>query len=293
MSKLLALAVAATAAMLLATQASADRPGAWSIVVHAVATPTFLDPTASCPAGGAREQVSIGWFEFCFETFTFDATGGASATGTATFHVPRGAIETTLTLGEVATSTGVIQADSGTIFGGTGSYRGATGTLSGGGPIVFDATGTPHPDLSLTLALGGDRGVPFSAVDSGSAAIVATTPPLVQTADNGRGTGTHLGRFTLVAGERVNLVTGAVTSGFYTLAGANGDSISGTYSGQAPADLTGYLVSGPVTGGTGRFAGATGFLVWRGVLDPATFTFSDVITGWISSTGSGEDNGDE
>jgi hypothetical protein len=57
------------------------------------------------------------------------------------------------------------------------------------------------------------------------------------------------------------------------------------------AGLSGYLVSGPVTGGTGRFAGATGFLVWRGTVDPVALTFSDVVTGWISAPG--EDDRDD
>jgi hypothetical protein len=53
----------------------------------------------------------------------------------------------------------------------------------------------------------------------------------------------------------------------------------------------GYLVSGPITGGTGRFAGATGFLVWRGTVDPVAFTFTDVVSGWISAPG--EDDRDD
>jgi len=67
---------------------------------------------------------------------------------------------------------------------------------------------------------------------------------------------------------------------------ANGDTVSGTYSGQALPGLVGYVVSGPITGGTGRFAGATGFLVWHGTVDPAALTFADEITGTISSVGS-------
>jgi hypothetical protein len=115
--------------------------------------------------------------------------------------------------------------------------------------------------------------------------VVSTAGSVIQTADTGTGRASHLGRFRLVAGEHVDLATGAITDGFYTLTAADGDTISGTYSGRALPGLTGYLVSGPVTGGTGRLAGATGFLVWRGTLNPTTLTFSDVVRGWIPSPG--------
>ena len=42
-----------------------------------------------------------------------------------------------------------------------------------------------------------------------------------------------------------------------------------------------YVVSGPITDGTGRFAGATGFLTWRGFGDLAIGQLGDTITGTI------------
>lgn len=136
---------------------------------------------------------------------------------------------------------------------------------------------------------GAGSANPFKAKDTGLARIVNGSGTVVQTADVGVGTATHLGRFTLEAGETIDLATGAVTEGFFTLTGANGDTVSGSYSGQALPGLTGYVVSGPVTGGTGRFAGATGFLIWdgtiEGAIDPLTLRFSDVITGAIFRKG--------
>ncbi len=128
--------------------------------------------------------------------------------------------------------------------------------------------------------------VPFKATDNGSATVVGMVGSVIETSDTGTGEATHIGLYTMVAGEHVDLATGAITGGFFTLTAANGDTISGTYSGQALPGLTGYVVSGPITGGTGRFVGATGFLVWHGALDPVALTFSDVITGTISSVGS-------
>jgi hypothetical protein len=49
--------------------------------------------------------------------------------------------------------------------------------------------------------------------------------------------------------------------------------------------LAGYIVSGPITGGTGRFAGASGFLVWHGEVDAAALTFTDEVSGTLSSIG--------
>ncbi len=295
---LLILGVATAAAFALVGSASADRRSDRPIVVRAVAVPAFFDATPACPAFSAKEQmqspsgVPLGWFEFCFATFSQDASGGDTDTGIATFHFRDGTVETTLTIVEVPTATGVVQTDTGTIFGGTGIYRGTTGTLSGGGPIDFDSTGTPHPDLTLTLTLGRTRGVPFQAVDSGAAVGVPVGGSVIQTTDTGSGRGTHLGRYTLAAGEYVDLASGAITGGLYTLTAANGDTIIGTYSGEALPGLTGYLVSGPITGGTGRFAGATGFLVWRGTVDPAALTFSDVVTGWIAARWLDDDGSD-
>jgi hypothetical protein len=117
-------------------------------------------------------------------------------------------------------------------------------------------------------------------------------PSVIQTTDTGNGRATHLGRYTLAAGEHIDLASGAITGGFYTLTAANGDTITGTYSGEALPGLTGYLVSGPIIGGTGRFAGATGFLVWRGTVDPTALTFSDVVTGWIVARSLDENESD-
>jgi hypothetical protein len=128
--------------------------------------------------------------------------------------------------------------------------------------------------------------VPFKAKDDFAATVVGMVGSVIETSDTGTGEATLIGRYTMVAGEHVDLATGAITDGFFTLTAANGDTISGTYSGQALPGLTGYVVSGPITGGTGRFAGATGFLVWHGTLDAAALTGSDVVTGTISSVGS-------
>ena len=298
-AKTVVAAVVGAAALLLAGPAPAhDRPER-SIVVRAVDVPSFAGPTQECPAYSltlpARSLTgrTIGSFEFCFFTFTTDpATEVDHATGIATFDLPGGEIRTTLTLLDVPTATGVSQTDTGTIFEGTGIYRGATGSMAASCSITFDPDGTPHPDATLTLTLGHDLAIPISWVDTATAVAVGS-PPILQSTDSGSGRARLLGRFTLTAGEQLDLSTGAVTGGHFTLNGVHGQSISGTYSGVALPDLSGYLVSGPITGGTGRFRGARGFVVWRGAVDPpGSFTFDDVVTGWIGAPALPDEDGE-
>jgi hypothetical protein len=153
------LAAVIALAAVAAAVASAARSFPNPIVMRATAIPTFLGPTSSCPAGRAHEQVTnldgrvIGAFEFCFATFAGDPIAGDVATGVATFYLACGTIETTLTLAETPIADGVVQTDNGSVTRATGTYAGASGPLTGGGAIVFDANGVPHPDLTLTIAL--------------------------------------------------------------------------------------------------------------------------------------------
>jgi hypothetical protein len=144
----------------------------------------------------------------------------------------------------------------------------------------------------LTVPAGGRDSVPFKSSDLGGFQIAGWCGlGIVLTDDWGSGTGTHIGKYTFVATECVNLATFAVTDGSWTITAANGDTVSGEYAGQAaPApgsacDIT-YDVEGPVTGGTGRFEGATGHLRWEGFANLCTRVLGDEISGWISSVGS-------
>jgi hypothetical protein len=152
--------------------------------------------------------------------------------------------------------------------------------LSGAGLLALAAA-----TVTVGVAAAGNQ-VPLKARDSGSFAVVAAAGTVIQTSDTASGEGTQLGRYTMVAGERIDLVSGEITQGYFTITAANGDTLTGTYSGKALGGLTGYDVSGPITGGTGRFAGATGTIVFNGTVDPTAPTFSDVVTGTISTVGS-------
>ena len=134
--------------------------------------------------------------------------------------------------------------------------------------------------------VGSAKNVPLKGRDMFSSVVIGGSGSVIYTADSGSGTATHLGRFTMTATEAVDLASMTVRNGTFTLTAANRDTVSGTYSGTILPGLVGYHVSGPITGGSGRFAGATGEIIFDGTFDPVTLTGSDVISGTISSVGS-------
>lgn len=90
----------------------------------------------------------------------------------------------------------------------------------------------------------------------------------------GGGTATHVGRYTISNSHCLDLATGVFTGGTFVKTAASGDQLVGTYAGggtvvvaPAPPDFIGrFAVTGTLlfTGGTGRYAGASGTLEMRG-----------------------------
>lgn len=85
--------------------------------------------------------------------------------------------------------------------------------------------------------------------------------PIVVRHLEGEGTASHLGRFTVVGDFTLNLAT-ASGGGTTTYTAANGDILTATTTGQAVVGQGTAVVTETVTitGGTGRFEGATGTL---------------------------------
>ena len=104
----------------------------------------------------------------------------------------------------------------------------------------------------------------------------------------GTGHATFIGRYTGHYRECFDPATGAVTDGSFTLTAENGDTLYGTYAGQAVP--TGANVSyddpGVITGGTGRFTGASGNAHTTGVANLATGAYRGTISGSVSSPAS-------
>jgi hypothetical protein len=124
----------------------------------------------------------------------------------------------------------------------------------------------------------------FKGSDSGTFWTTPTDDPnVVLSEDVTTGKATDgIGRYTLEASELINLATLEVTDGKWTMTARKG-TLEGTYAGSAaptsdPAIIT-YHVSGPIAGGTGRFSGARGTIIFDGVANLATGALSDQVRG--------------
>ena len=141
--------------------------------------------------------------------------------------------------------------------------------------------------LSAVAASRAADHVRLKSRDFGTFGVTPTSDPqVVLTRDSASGEATSFGRYTLVAHEFINVATLTVQGGAFTMTAATGDTLTGEYSGQAVAELPTiihYDVSGPITGGTGRFAGATGIITFDGFADLQTGLLTDRIVGAISS----------
>jgi hypothetical protein len=147
--------------------------------------------------------------------------------------------------------------------------------------------------VALTVpmrAAAADR-VPLKAAETGTFQLLGpcqTSGIIVDV--TGSGHATHLGAFSTHYRECFDPATGAVTDGSFTLTAANGDTIFGTYGGQVSptrdATVFAYDDPGVITGGTGRFAGASGIVGTSGVVNLATGEYSGAITGSLSNPAS-------
>jgi len=98
----------------------------------------------------------------------------------------------------------------------------------------------------------------------------------------GTGNASHLGRFTMVD-DGIGFLSTGVGIGRITYTAANGDMFTGTASGHAviAGGVAVITDTTTITGGTGRFAGATGTLAAVRRLDIATGFSSGSIEGTI------------
>src|SRR5262249_45932168 len=134
---------------------------------------------------------------------------------------------------------------------------------------------------------------PEQARFKGSLEGVVTMTPLDPTFGSvlGESTGnaTQLGQFTLTIPHIVNRAN-RTAIGSYHFVAANGDTLSATFSGQATPTATPSVLSivetATITGGTGRFAGATGNFTVQRLFDSVASTTVGSFEGTISSPGS-------
>ena len=148
--------------------------------------------------------------------------------------------------------------------------------------VLFGCDGSsvtsPSAESSPTSVASASRPRPWKESYQASGTITRDVtrcpdPQLLVTLTGG-GTATHIGRYTIINSHCVDPTTGDLTAGTFVKTAANGDQIFGSYVGssivlQEPAPVGIFSVNGTITftGGTGRFAGATGTTNMSGTLD--------------------------
>lgn len=131
------------------------------------------------------------------------------------------------------------------------------------------------------------QSVPFKGRFEGTQTVTPLEPPLASVEGEATGNATHLGRFTVEFPHTVNFAT-ASGVGTYTFTAANGDTLTATFTGQAQrGTVTSIVEHATITGGTGRFVGATGSFTAQRLFDPANGTTTGSFEGTISSVGAG------
>jgi hypothetical protein len=143
-------------------------------------------------------------------------------------------------------------------------------------------------------ASGSGQAVPFKGIASGELQFLpAPDCPgwgLETTAIDVPGVGSHLGQMTMFS-RHCTPVGDEIGPGTQTFTAANGDKIFTTYTGSAPypepgTDFVVGVTHNTVTGGTGRFEGATGHLEVTGRIQfqgfddmswPGTWTWTGTI----------------
>ena len=150
--------------------------------------------------------------------------------------------------------------------------------------------------LLAVLALAGpaaagkqgkhEKQVPFRGRLEGIVTSVTPDPPFVAVTLEGEGHATQLGHFDVSSSIVANEADGTAV-GTYEFTAANGDTLTADYTESfTPTDVPGVfsdVITATITGGTGRFAGATGSFVSDRVADHVTGIVSDSFEGTIST----------
>ncbi len=112
--------------------------------------------------------------------------------------------------------------------------------------------------LPLAHPAMAEEQVPFDGIEVGAITTVSFHFPFDVKSQTAEGEATHVGHYTMT-GEFVVDVRRGAGSGTFTMTAANGDMLFLDMETQVdPTDLTKTVANFTVTGGTGRFEGATG-----------------------------------
>jgi hypothetical protein len=157
--------------------------------------------------------------------------------------------------------------------------------------ITATAANAAGTGLSADVVVAAaTKEVPFEGKFEGTYTFVPDPPPSTFASVHLEATGnaTHLGRFRLDAPHRVNTANLPVTAtGVFTFTAANGDTVTADFTGLGtPTETPGVFAiaeTATITGGTGRFAAATGSFIVRRVVDLSSPLATGSFEGTISS----------
>jgi glycerate-2-kinase len=149
-------------------------------------------------------------------------------------------------------------------------------------PLFFGVVAATAVSMASIAVSAVAAETPFkgtvNAVETGE-----TVFPIRSIDRTGGGTATYLGKYTEHVTAQINLLTMHAT-GFATFTAANGDTLSASVDGQAtrtgPTVLSIVEVY-TITGGTGRFADATGTFTLESTVEQTTGVSSGTFSGVI------------
>ena len=138
--------------------------------------------------------------------------------------------------------------------------------------------------LGLSGPVAAGEQVPFKGSFKGDVTITPLAPPFVAVNIEGSGKANHLGKFTVDIPHIVNR-TNSTAIGTYEFTAANGDTLTASFTGQGtPSGTPGVLAiveTATITGGTGRFVGATGSFTVKRLFDTVARTTAGSFEGTI------------
>ena len=140
----------------------------------------------------------------------------------------------------------------------------------------------------VRVAKAGQQ-VPLKGNLQGDVVHTAVSPTVDAVVISAAGNVAHLGQCTITSEHLVDRPT-RTAAGTYEITAANGDTISAEFIGHATPTATPGVLSivevATITGGTGRFAGATGSFTVERLYDAIAGTTEGSFVGTISSPGS-------
>ena len=146
-------------------------------------------------------------------------------------------------------------------------------------------TRTASPSASLSVE-HPKNATPFKGTLQGTVTVTPLTPPKASVFISATGEATKLGQFSLEVPHEVDFSKRTGT-GTYRFTAANGDQLIARFDGEALTSppIVSIVEIAKITGGTGRFAGATGSFIAERVFDQTTGTTTGSFDGTIAWDG--------